>query len=477
MNIVDPILFHSRYQPEALAICAPGIDLVTYGRLEITVNNFVRRAVSEGMVPGQVVALFVNQPVFHAALVIALARIGVVTASIGTNQLPQGLQFDAIVTDRSRTFAGARTLLADSSWAAGDGRPANVQYVAKGSDICRIMLTSGTTGEVKGIAVSHDVLVGRLLRYNTVYGSKVPRCSRVFCDLAWSTALAYQFFLYTLGRGGAFFVRGDTAENTLRALEFYRVDHLVAAPSGLAEFVEDYDRYRCQQVIDVVHAAGGAMTNALKARVRGRIGSNLICDYGSAETSCVASAPMSALDAVPGAVGYVTPGMTVEIVDESDRPLGRGQQGIVRIRGDYAATGYVNDAAASARLFRGGWFYPGDLGSLTQDGLLVISGRQSSVLNLGGEKISPEIVEDVLASFGEGLEAAAVAMIGQAGVEEVWAVVASRQPIDEDRLRQYCQSRLARIFVPKRFITVERLPRNEMGKLDRHQIEQMVRRT
>ena len=62
------------------------------------------------------------------------------------------------------------------------------------------MLTSGTTGEAKGVVATHDMLIGRLLRYNTVYGSTVARASRVMCDVGWSTALRYQFFLYTLGR-------------------------------------------------------------------------------------------------------------------------------------------------------------------------------------------------------------------------------------------------------------------------------------
>jgi acyl-coenzyme A synthetase/AMP-(fatty) acid ligase len=475
MNIVDPVLFHCRYQPEALAICAPGSDLVTYARLEKTINNIVRRAVSENLAPGQLVAISVKHPIFHAALILALARLGVITASLSARTLPTGLRFDAIITDQPQLFPELKTLLADFTWTTGSGHSVGLNYVAQGSDICRIMFTSGTTGEAKGVAVTHDMLAGRLLRYNTVYGSKVVQSSRVFCDLGWSTALGYQFFLYTLGRGGAFFIRGDSPENTLRAFEFYRVDHLVASPAGLAEFLVDYNRYRCQHVPDVVHAAGGTLSKSLSDRVRSRIGSKLICDYGSAETSCVASAPVSMLEGTPGAVGFVTPGMSVEIVDNSGRNLSAGQEGLVRIRGDYVAQKYVNDEEASQHFFRDGWFYPGDLGSMTTDGFLIISGRQTSVLNLGGEKINPESIEDVLASFGNGLEGAVLAVVNQSGVEEVWAVIASRQPIDESRLRQHCQSKLANIFVPKKFIAVERLPRNEMGKFDRSQIARMAK--
>src|SRR5208282_729630 len=94
MNITDPIFFQSWYQPEAPAICAPGIDLVTYGRLEKTINNIMRRALSLDVQPGQVVALVVKQPVIHAAIILAMARLGVVTASPSAATLPTGLMFD-----------------------------------------------------------------------------------------------------------------------------------------------------------------------------------------------------------------------------------------------------------------------------------------------------------------------------------------------------------------------------------------------
>ena len=247
----------------------------------------------------------------------------------------------------------------------------------------------------------------------------------------------------------------------------------MASPAGLSDFLVEYDKHQCRHPFDVVHAAGGAISKFLSERARSRIGSNLISDYGSAEMSCVAAAPVSAIESVPGAVGYITPGMAVEIVDDGGRPLPTGKEGLVRIRGDYMATEYVNDPEASRRFFRDGWFYPGDLGSLTREELLIISGRQTSILIFGGEKIKLEIIEDAFASFADGVQGAALANINQFGVE-VWRGIVSRQPIDEDQLRQHCRDKLADIFVPKRFYMVDQLPRNEMGKLDRPQIAQMV---
>ena len=81
----------------------------------------------------------------------------------------------------------------------------------------------------------------------------------------------------------------------------------------------------------------------------------------------VASAPAHTIENVPGAVGYVTPDIMVEIVDEADRALGPGQEGLVRVRGPYSVSGYQGRQDQSDNPFRTGWFYPGDTGSLTTE--------------------------------------------------------------------------------------------------------------
>jgi acyl-CoA synthetase (AMP-forming)/AMP-acid ligase II len=97
--------------------------------------------------------------------------------------------------------------------------------------------------------------------------------------------------------------------------------------------------------------------------------------------------------------------MVVETVDDADQPLAPGKEGLIRIRGPYNVQGYVGDPGESARAFRNGWFYPGDIGSLTRSNLLIITGRQKTVMNIGGDKVKPELIENVLTSF-EGIDEA-----------------------------------------------------------------------
>jgi len=103
----------------------------------------------------------------------------------------------------------------------------------------------------------------------------------------------------------------------------------------------------------------------------------------------VASAPAHLIADTPGAVGYVTPGVLIEVVDESDNPLPLGKEGLLRIRSPHNIKGYFGNPEETKNAFRDGCFYPGDLGYLTRDGMLVVSGgRHKTRLNLGGAENS-----------------------------------------------------------------------------------------
>src|SRR5262249_7646467 len=147
-----------------------------------------------------------------------------------------------------------------------------------------------------------------------------------------------------------------------------------------------------------------------------------------------------------------------EIVDAADRPLPRGKEGIVRVRTAQAADCYFGDPDTSARHFRNGWFYPGDVGYLRDDNLLVVGGRQEALLNVGGDKINPEIIEEVLASFPAIADCAVVNLADELGIERIHALIVPRAVFAESDLRKHCAEKLQRVFVPVRFIAVEKIP-------------------
>ena len=178
---------------------------------------------------------------------------------------------------------------------------------------------------------------------------------------------------------------------------------------------------------------------------------------------------------LPGAAGYVMPGMNVQVVDENGTPLPPGKDGIIRIKGETMVTEYLGDPEESARVFRDGWFHPGDIGYLTAEHMLVISGRAKTVINIGGDKMNPEKVEEVLSAHPSVRQVAVLAVPGDGGLDEVCALVVPRSALIAQALQAFCRDRLPAKFVPARFIAVSDLPRNEMGKIERLKLPDLVK--
>ena len=175
MNIVDPILFHCRWQPLAPAVCAPGtmFNLVTYGRLERFIHNIGRNARDHGLVRGQVVALFIRDPILHVAFILGLTKLGIVTVSARELDLPEELHVDAVLADGSYPEEGGRPAVrVDESWVKGSGAPLGETGDASADEPCRIILTSGSTGDPK--AVARDV---KMIRHgSSADASPVSTC-------------------------------------------------------------------------------------------------------------------------------------------------------------------------------------------------------------------------------------------------------------------------------------------------------------
>jgi acyl-CoA synthetase (AMP-forming)/AMP-acid ligase II len=471
MNIVDSVLFQCRFQPAEAALCAPGAKLerMSYGKLARAILSIGAHARAEGLKSGDVVALCVKDQIFHAALILGLTRLGIVTVSGRTGEFPAEINVTAVIADANYAFRNAgRVVIADLSWIEGDGTAGEKPTTTSGDDLCRITLTSGTTGEPKAVAFSHEMVERRILRNNTVFGGKLPDCSRVFVDLGLATGLGFCFFIYVLARGGTVFFRGVDVVETMQAFGLYQVQAMIASPAALAEFVDAYERAPMfNPSFKVIVCGGSLISKSLNERARARLCSSIVSLYGATETSMVATAPAHLITDIDGAVGYPTPGVGIEIVDGEGRALPHGAEGVVRIKSEFGVSEYLGDPAASAKTFRDGAFYPGDVGRLTADGLLVISGREQAILNLGGDKVHPERIEEVLTAFKGIVRAGAYSTKNALGVDEVRAAIMASEAIDEAALRVHCEKRLPPPFVPRKFIPVGSIPVNEMGKIDR----------
>src|SRR5262249_38512129 len=133
---------------------------------------------------------------------------------------------------------------------------------------------------------------------------------------------------------------------------------------------------------------------------------------------------------------------------------------------------YFVPTAEDASIFKDGWFYPGDTGQLTADGILVIAGRVDEVINKGGDKAAPEMIEGVLRMLPQISDAAAFAIPGR---DQIWAAIVLKEKMPHEAILKFCKDRLAGM-APDRLIELDKIPRNDMGKIIREDMRKAIMR-
>jgi acyl-CoA synthetase (AMP-forming)/AMP-acid ligase II len=197
--------------------------------------------------------------------------------------------------------------------------------------------------------------------------------------------------------------------------------------------------------------------------------------YGTNHIGNVALADAALQAAHPDTVGRPTKDVEIEIVDAGHRPLPRGELGTVRIRGPGFPTAYLDDADATARDFRDGWYYPGDLGVLTGQDDLLFKGRSDDMINVDGIKIFPTEIEQEMLRHPDIAEVAAFALPSPRFHQIPAAAVRLHRPTDLPRLLEFCRQRLG-VRTPHNIFVLTALPKNAMGKVLRRELAEIVRR-
>jgi acyl-coenzyme A synthetase/AMP-(fatty) acid ligase len=249
----------------------------------------------------------------------------------------------------------------------------------------------------------------------------------------------------------------------------YDIDLIIASPQQaltLAEIQDKVTRYPLA-ALKTVRLGGAVIARDGIDRIRNHLCRNVVIAYSSTEAGTVATAPYDMIAHIPGAVGFVIPEAEVEIVNAADQVLPIGSEGFVRLRSKQFVLNFgIEDPNT--------WFYPGDFGWLTPEGVLCIAGRKGDVVNRGGVKLSVADLESFLSSCPGVKDAGVCTLMGKSGFEEIWVAMVFAPTIDMATLRQQIDSseefgrNIDRLFV------VEAIPRGQLGKIQREQLRQML---
>ena len=240
MNIVDAFFFQAKLQPFAPALSAPGnkLECVSYARLASMASSVAFRASQNGIGPGTTVALFFRDPIKHTAAILGLAKVGAITASPSEFNLPPSFTPQVILSDDSRSKTTKRPILSfDETWLFSEltAETSSGGHVTSENQPCRLVLTSGSTGQPKVVALTIKHILTRISRFDMGLGPQFASSSRIFLDLGLSVGQGFLFLIYSLSRGGMLLFKGATGSQTLESCAKYKAQTLIASPRSLAD--------------------------------------------------------------------------------------------------------------------------------------------------------------------------------------------------------------------------------------------------
>ncbi len=455
----------------ALSVVAGGqTTTYSYAQLAAEAETISARLRDAKLDPGAVLALGMSSSVVMVRLIYGALWYGspllVFDAAMGCinrNRLLELADCQLLISDSivSKVPAAIRTLR-HSQLLDGD-RPSATESCAtfQADALSLIVATSGSTGAPKGVMLTAGNLCSSAVASNSRLG--------LSSEGRWLNVLPLRHIgglsiVYRCLHSGAEMVLLESFDpiEVWRQISYQGITHISLVPTMLFRLLEVSKGRRPPTTLHTVLVGGGAMPKALAHKALSE-GWPLCVTYGMSETASQMACDINPeVERTEGYVGQPLDGFSVR-TDEDGR---------IAVAGAAVMAGYLNPLKERGVGLLDGWFKTGDLGHVDAQGSVYVEGRADAVLISGGVNVHPAEVERRLLSCPE---VSQVAVIGVADVEWGTVLVAiyvgDTQP---DELQTWARSRLSGAECPKRFISVDELPCDGMGKVARGQLQTLI---
>jgi fatty-acyl-CoA synthase len=380
-------------------------------------------------------------------------------------------QWDRLLDDGRAALEADRAALDRAQGALSADEPINLQY------------TSGTTGFPKGATLSHHNILN-----NGYFVGEL--CGYTEHDRVCIPVPFYHCFGMVMGNlactshGAAMVIPGPAFEPaaTLAAVQAERCTSLYGVPTMfIAELADpDFDSYDLSSLRTGIMAGSPCPVEVMKQVIEHMGMAEVSICYGMTETSPVSLQTRrdDSIDQRVSTVGRVGPHLEVKIVDPATGlTVPRGEAGELCTRGYSVMLGYWNnpektsEAIDSAR-----WMHTGDIGVMDSDGYVAITGRIKDMVIRGGENVYPREIEEFLYTHPDILDAQVIGVPDAKYGEELMVWIRMRegaQPLDVDKVREFCTGRLAHYKIPRYVHLVDEFPMTVTGKIRKVEMREL----
>jgi long-chain acyl-CoA synthetase len=492
MNIAANLENTAFFFPDRLAV-VDGDRQVTYRQFNLDSSKIAAALVAAGVQPGDHAALCAPNSYEWLAFYFGVLKAGAVAVTFShmltAAELPQILsdcqpKVLFTVDEKLDAFGDLNVRESGPELVISDGGDISfAAFVEKGTsgfksidrdrtDTAAILYTGGTTGTPKGAMLSHQNIQTAL--FNVAHYERTSERDRALCFLPLNHVFGQIHITHSMVHcgGGLVLQPGFDLEKALDAIQRFQVTNLYSVPTIYIRLLEIENLKEKIKSVRYCFSAAASMAREVVREWRSRTGLNIHESYGMTESASMVTYNHYYRHVV-GSVGTPVNLIEVQIRDFDGNLLESGKQGEICICGPNITKGYLNNPEETKAAFWGDWYRSGDIGLFDDDGYLYIVDRLKDMIITGGENVYPREVEELLYTRPEVQECAVVGMPDKDWGERVTAFIVPHpgQQADPGALKPFLKKHLAGFKVPKEFMVVDELPKNNAGKLLKREIK------
>lgn len=484
-SIVACLKHFAEKTPDKTAIVADNSE-ITYGSLWTEVRGFASYLQSFGFQKGARIVVKAFPNIGYAVACFGCHLAGYVFAPIeksmgaeGVLDIVETLDASMLISDNAASVRCAFTNSTDVRAIAAEHFNKDLVFsFPSPTDLCDILFTTGTTGKSKGVVLSHKAVYAAV--DNNKYADRMDDSFVYQIAVPINHANGIRKF-YCCLISGATAVLLDGFMNVklfYQTMQDYKTNALLLPPSAVRVLltVSAKELARFADQIKVVHSGSSAMPESDKETLIKLLPhSRLIFGYGASEAGNSCAYDYAKYPGLSNCVGKANPHIRVFIVDDDGKEIqsSKEQLGLIALSGDTLMEGYYNAPELTAEVLRDGVLYTNDIGYIDENGFVFMLARKGDVINVGGLKIAPSEVENVVMRYPGVSECACFGIPDKLNgyVPKLNIVPEADGAIDLVDFRKYLQTNLEAFKIPKQIVFVESLPKTSNGKLDRKQLQ------
>ena len=493
MHTLSDILLLSEEKYSSRDAVTEGTASVTYGGLAQRARSFASYLMSRGIGKGDRVAIFLPNSIEFVTAIFGISFAGGVSVPINSSFKTDEVAFYL-------EHSGAKLLVTSDNLmkialAASSGKRAKVesikgegavwrfqeQFSGEGVDVWTsgpedeaiYLYSTGSTGQPKRVARTHFNLWALAENHTDTVGWTEE--DRILFAVPISHTYAFGNYISSVKTGShAVVVPEFNRNNVLETLERERITVFPAVPVMLDVLSRTHtDTPKDLTSLRLVISAGAPLQEHTFLKFHEKFSVYPRQLYGSTETGVIAINLCSSdeIERRFNSVGRPVRNVIVKVFDEGGSETPAEAEGEIAVKSPSMTSGYYGLPQETKRVFKNGYYFTGDLGFIDAAGYIYIKGRKKFLINVGGFKVDPEEVENILSKHPDVLEAAVLGITDKGGNERVKAVVVTRQRIQVKEILEFCSEKIAEYKLPSVVEFRSELPRSPAGKILRERLK------